>query len=155
MSLSIVIALILIGIIFLVIELFLIPGVSLAGIAGTLLFGGAIYYAYTNIGGMTAHIVFLVSIVLLVGGIWLFLKMKILEKMSLTAEIDGKVDPLNGIKLKVGDTGTTISRLAPMGKVKINGSVIEAKTNGEFIDEDVNIKVLEVYSTNVLVEKEE
>ena len=72
--------------------------------------------------------------------------------MALKTGIDGKVDPLKGLSIKVGDTGKTTSRLAPMGKVKINGAVIEAKTNDEFIDQGVEVVVLEVFNTNILVE---
>ena len=42
-----------------------------------------------------------------------------------------------------------------MGKVKINGNIIEAKTSDDFIDQDEKIVIREVFSTNVLVEREE
>jgi len=57
------------------------------------------------------------------------------------------------LNIKIGDIGKTSSRLAPMGKVRINGAVIEAKTNDEFIDQGVEVVVLEVFNTNVLVER--
>jgi len=153
MEITIVVVLLIIGIIFFIIELFLIPGISLAGIAGTVFLGGSIYYAYAKIGGIAGHITLIGSIVLLALGIWVFLRTKTLEKMALKTGIDGKVDPLKGLSIKVGDTGKTTSRLAPMGKVKINGAVIEAKTNDEFIDQGVEIVVLEVFNTNILVER--
>ena len=153
MEITIVVVLLIIGIIFFIIELFLIPGISLAGIAGTVFLGGSIYYAYVKIGGLAGHITLISSIVLLALGIWIFLRTKTLEKMALKTGIDGKVDPLKGLSIKVGDTGKTTSRLAPMGKVKINGAVIEAKTNDEFIDPGVEVVVLEVFNTNVLVER--
>ena len=57
------------------------------------------------------------------------------------------------VSVEVGDTGITSSRLAPMGKVKVNGHIVEAKTNDDFIDEGVEVKVLEVMNTNILVER--
>lgn len=73
--------------------------------------------------------------------------------MSLKTEIDGKNDPLANVKVTKGDTGIALSRLAPMGKVKVNGFVMEAKTNDDFVDEGSEIRIIEVLNTNVLVER--
>ena len=73
--------------------------------------------------------------------------------MSLKAEIDSKNDPLSGIHIETGDKGITASRLAPMGRIKINGHLVEAKTNDDFIDEGVEVTVVEVRNTNVVVER--
>ncbi len=153
MEITIVIVLLIVGILFFLLELFLIPGISLAGIAGFLFVGGAIYYAYANIGNSAGHFTVLGSVILLSITIWAFVKSKALEKLSLKAEITGKNDPLENIEIKVGDVGLTQSRLAPMGKVNINGHIVEAKTNDDFIDPNIEIVVLEVYNTNVLVER--
>jgi membrane-bound ClpP family serine protease len=83
----------------------------------------------------------------------IFVRSKALEKMSLKTEIDGKNDPLQGIELKVGDKGTTISRLAPMGKIRVNGHIVEAKAMDDFIDQEENVIIIKVQSTNVLVER--
>jgi membrane-bound ClpP family serine protease len=153
MEIAIVLVLLLAGITFLLIELFLIPGLSLAGIASLLLTGSSVYYAYAKIGSTAGHLTLLGGVVLSGVAVWIFLKSKTLEKMSLKAKIDGKNDPLANVKVNIGDTGTTISRLAPMGKVKVNGFVIEAKTNDDFVDEGSQIRVIEVLNTNVLVER--
>jgi membrane-bound ClpP family serine protease len=73
--------------------------------------------------------------------------------MSLKTEIKGKNDPLEHVDIKIGDIGKCVSRLAPMGKIKVNGEVIEAKSLDDFIDEGTEIRVLEVLQTNVIVEK--
>lgn len=153
MGITIVLVLLLVGIIFLLLELFLIPGLSLAGIAGTISMGAAVYYAYSQIGSTAGHLTLVGGLILSGISVWIFLKSKTLEKMSLKTEIDGKVDPLAEVKVAAGDKGTTVSRLAPMGRVKINGFVIEAKTNDDFVDEGVEIRVIEVLNTNVLVER--
>jgi len=153
MDIAIVVILLLLGILFFLLELFLIPGISLAGIAGTVFMGGAIYYAYSEMGSSAGHLTVASSFVLLAITIWIFVRSKALEKMSLKAEIKGKNDPLENIVIKVGDVGITQSRLAPMGKVKVNGHIVEAKTNDDFIDPSVEVRVLEVYNTNILVER--
>lgn len=151
MEIIIVVILLLVGIVFFLIELFLIPGISLAGIAGTLFLGAAVYLAYSGIGSSAGHLTLLGGLILLGVAIWIFFRSKTLDKMSLKTEIDGKNDPLENIVINIGDLGITSSRLAPMGKVKVNGHIVEAKTNDDFIDEKVEVIVLEVMKTNILV----
>lgn len=153
MEITIVLLLLLMGIIFFLLELFLIPGISVAGIAGTVFMGGAVYYAYTAGGNTAGHLTLAGGVILLAIAVWIFIRSKALEKMSLKAEIDGKNDPLSGISLKIGDKGIAASRLAPMGRIKINGHLVEAKTNDDFIDEGVEVTVVEVRNTNVVVER--
>ena len=151
MEIIIVVILLLVGIVFFLIELFLIPGISLAGIAGTLFLGAAVYLAYSEIGSSAGHLTLLGGLILLGVAIWIFFRSKTLERMSLKTEIDGKNDPLENTVINIGDLGITSSRLAPMGKVKVNGHIVEAKTNDDFIDEKVEVVVLEVMKTNILV----
>lgn len=153
MDITIVVILLLLGILFIFLELFLIPGISLAGIAGTVFIAGAIYYAYNQISNSAGHFTVAGSFILLAITIWIFVRSKALEKMSLKAEIKGKNDPLENMVINVGDQGVTQSRLAPMGKVKVNGHIVEAKTYDDFIDPGVKVRVLEVFNTNILVER--
>ena len=153
MDISIVLILLAIGVVFFLVELFFIPGISIAGIAGFLFVSGAVFYAYAYIGPTAGHLTLVGSLVFIGISIWLFLRSKMLDKMSLKTDIDGKVEPLKGSDVNVGDTGITVSRLAPMGKIKINGHVIEAKTSDDFIDQDEKVVVREVFTTNVLVER--
>ena len=153
MYITIVIILLLAGVLFLLLELFIIPGISLAGIAGAASMIIAVYLAYSKIGDVAGHLSLMGSVVLTGIAIWLFIKSKALEKMALKAEIDGKNDPLKGTDLQIGDEGKTISRLAPMGKIKINGHIVEAKSPEGFIDEGTAVRVIEILHTNVVVEK--
>jgi membrane-bound ClpP family serine protease len=153
MEITIVVILLLVGIVFILLEIFLIPGVSVAGIAGTVFLGAAVYYAYSQISSTAGHIVLMGSLVLLTLAIWIFLRTKTLDKLSLKTEISGKNDPLESMVIHVGDKGVTTSRLAPMGKVKVNGYIVEAKTNDDFIDEGVPVVVQQVNNTNILVDR--
>ncbi|MDD5185402.1 MAG: NfeD family protein [Paludibacter sp.] len=153
MDITIVIILLIVGVIFFIVELFLIPGISVAGIAGTLFMGGAVYYAYTHISSTAGHLSLVGSILLLGIAIWIFLRSKALDRFSLKAEITGKNDPLESVVIHIGDKGISQSRLAPMGKVKVNGFIVEAKTNDDFIDPGVEVVVLDIFKTNILVER--
>jgi len=152
-SIFLIVILLVVGVVFLVLELFIIPGTSIAGIAAGILLICAIFFAYSGLGVVAGNITLISSLVLSGVAIWLFFHSRTLDKIELKTEIKSKVDPLKGLEIKVGDKGYALSRLAPMGKVRIDGNVIEAKTRGEFIDHNTEIIVVEVHSTNVLVEK--
>ncbi|MDD4108446.1 MAG: NfeD family protein [Prolixibacteraceae bacterium] len=126
---------------------------SIAGIGGLLFLGSAVYYAYAFIGPEAGHLTLVAAFVMMTIGIIIFIRSKALEKMSLKTEIDSKNEPLKDVDLKVGDVGITSSRLAPMGKIKVNGHVIEAKALDDFIDQDEEVVIIKVQSTNVLVER--
>ena len=153
MEIVVILILLLVAVGLLLVEMFLIPGISIAGIGGLLFLGGAVYYAYAFISPEAGHLTLVAAFVMMTVAIVIFVRSKALEKMSLKTEIDGKNDPLQGIELKVGDKGTTISRLAPMGKIRVNGHIVEAKALDDFIDQEENVVIIKVQSTNVLVER--
>lgn len=153
MEYIILITLLVVGILLIVAELFLIPGFSLAGIGGVISIGGAIYVGYAQIGGAAGHLTLLGSTILLVAAIWIFIKTRALERMALKTDIDSKNDPLQGIEIAAGDTAITVSRLAPMGKIRIGNHTVEAKTSDDFIDEGEEVRIVKVFNTNVLVER--
>jgi membrane-bound ClpP family serine protease len=154
-SISLIVILVVVGIVFLLIELFFIPGSSIAGIAAGILLVCAIFFAYSGLGTKAGHITLISSVILSGVAIWIFLHSRTLDKIELKTEIKSKIDPLKGLNIKVGDTGHTLSRLAPMGKVMIDGNEIEAKTRGEFLDHNTEIVVVEIHSTNILVAQAE
>lgn len=153
MQIAIVIILLVIAIIFLLLEIFLLPGISIAGIAGVLSLISAIIYAYVAIGSTAGHLTLVGGLLFLGVAVWWFMKSKILDKMSLKTDIDGKIEPLKDMIINIGDEGIALSRLAPMGKVKINNHVVEAKINDDFINEGEKIVVVKINSTNILVDR--
>jgi membrane-bound ClpP family serine protease len=141
------------GILFLMIEIFFLPGISIAGIVGALFIASAIIYAYVDVGSTAGTLTLVGGLTFLTFAVWRFMKSKTLDRMALKVDITEKVEPLKGIEIKPGDEGKTVSRLAPMGKIRINGAIVEAKTSDSFIDENQAVVVLEVYNNNVLVEQ--
>lgn len=131
-------------------ELFLLPGISIAGVCGVAALVGADYLAYVNISSTAGHIVLFVSLGILALGVYLFIKARTLDKMALTTDIDSKVELITD-KIQIGDKGKTTSRLAPMGKIFINNITVEAKSIVGFIEEDVEVEVIEINGNVVAV----
>lgn len=152
MDVTIVLLLLFLSAVFFLVELFFLPGISVAGVAALLFAGAAVFYAYT-ISPVAGHLTLAGSFVVAGLGVWLFIRSKTLERISLKTDIDSRIEPLKDMDIRVGDKGITASRLAPMGQVKIAGRTVEAKTNDDFIDEGQTVVVLEVKNTNIVVER--
>ncbi len=152
----VVISVVVLGILFLLIEIFLLPGIGIAGIGGAIFIIGGVIYAYMFIGSAAGTITLAGSAIALgTSFVWL-LKSKSLRKISLETNIEDKVDNSNLLKISIGDTGTAISRLNPIGKVLVHDVEAEGKSfDGEFIEEDTEIEVVRVETYNVLVKRKQ
>lgn len=153
-NLIIVAALVILGVVLLLIEFFLLPGISIAGIGGAIFMIGGVIYAYIYLGSTTGTATLVLSLIMLAGAFVWLVKSKSLQKIALTADITETVDNSELKSLKKGDTGVAVSRLNPIGKVMVNDVVVEGKSfDGEFIDEDAEIEVIRVETYNVAVRK--
>ena len=155
MNILLIIILALCGVALLVVEIFLIPGVGMAGIAGIVSMVAAVVCAYFYIGPMAGHITLGCMLVLSALSVWLFLKNRTLEKMALKTDITSKVDLVSELNVNVGDTGKSISRLAPMGKISVNGKEIEAKAVSAFIDPGTEVEITAIEGNTAIVKVKE
>jgi len=151
MSYLAIVVIILLGIFLLVIEFLVIPGFTVFGIGGfafiILGIGSSYYYHGVAAGNMTLIGSVIVSFIT----IYYIFKQKTWKSMGLKTNIDSKVTPFETSLIHPGDRGKTITRLAPMGKAKVNEVICEAKSTGSFIDENTDIEVLQVLSTQIIV----
>ena len=79
MEMVLIIGLILLGIVFLIVEIFLIPGISLAGIASVLCFIAGISMAYLQLGAATGTWILGISAVVTGIVLYWFFRSKTLE----------------------------------------------------------------------------
>ena len=153
MDIVIIASLIIAGLILFIIEVFLLPGISIAGIvsAGCLLYAN--YYAFDTLGTIPGCITLAVSALGVVAiTIW-FMRSKTVDKLSLKKTIDYRPEPLKGLDLKVGDEGIALTRLALIGNAEFKGRIIEVRSSGEFIDQKSKIRVERILDGIVMVEK--
>lgn len=151
MSWLLIIILIVLGLVFLLLEILVIPGSTLAGIVGFGLLFVGLWQAYASKGIVAGHITLGSTIVLTVVSLYYSFKSGTWKRMALKTTVDGKMDQLEGTNIEEGDIGTTVSRLAPSGKAMINNNIIEVHTYGEFIDQEKSIKVISVKNNKIIV----
>lgn len=146
---------IIIGLIFLALEILVIPGVGIAGIIGFILIIVGIWQTYTGHGMLAGHLVLAGTFILTVTTLVLSLRSKTWRKLALSTSIDSKVNLVDENNLKPGDSGKTVSRLAPMGKALINGEYYEVSTNGDFIDQQTEVVVVKIDHSKIIVKRKE
>lgn len=136
------------------IEVFVTPGIGLAGIAATVcvvIADSLVYYYYD---GVTATITLIISFLLTMLIIWLSRK-RTIEKMALKANIDSTNATKAQLSVSPGETGRALTRLALIGNAEIGGRTVEVKSTGDFIDEGTPIVVTDVQDALILVKKKE
>lgn len=143
--------LLVIAIAMLILELFFLPGFSVAGILSVLFYGAAFYFSFVFLGVTGGVITLSVAVVLSILAIWYFMRSRALDKMSLHTNIDATAPTEVDTRVSVGDEGISLSRLNPMGRVMVGDSIVEARSL-EFIDEGVKVRVTKVERTTVEVE---
>jgi len=152
MNFLIIIFLIILGIVLLLIEFTILPGITVAGIGGFLVFAYSIYLAFTSygtlVGFLTLAVVLIASPLLVV----FVFKGKTGKKMVLNTVLTGIANEIDPEKVKVGDIGVTIGRLAPMGKIKVNGEVVEVRSTGLFVNPGEKVRIIQIEKSQITVE---
>lgn len=149
---TVIIILIVLGILLFVIEFLLVPGVTIAGIGGLILTVFGVYKAFNEYGSSVGVWVLIGTIIVSVFVIAMSLRARTWSRLMLKTDINGTVGKdLTVDQVKSGDLGTTLTRLAPMGKILINDLVREAKSTEGYIDEHTEIEIVSVEGTRISV----
>lgn len=147
----IIISLVLLGILMMLIEFLITPGMGFAGIVGLASFVGACVYAFIVEGTQTGTIVTaVVAVIVVILFIWM-LRGKSWKKLEQKEQIDVKTNT-DVEKVAVGDKGITLSRLVPIGKVKFEKVTCEVhNADGTFVDPGMEVEVIAVEDNEVIV----
>ncbi len=151
MTIFIIVLLLVLGVVLILLEFFVLPGITVAGIAGIVMMLGGIYLSYSHYGNTIGHLTVLGSVVFSLVALWLALKSGTWNRIMLKTEIDSKVEKLEEDLVAIGDEGICLSRLAAMGHVRINNHIVEAKSIGTYVDEKTEVKVIKIVDKVIVV----
>ncbi len=152
MNILIILFLIFLGIVLLLIEFTILPGITIAGLGGVLLFAYSIYLAFTSYGSLAGFLTLAFVLIVAPTLVISLFKGKAGKRMVLNTVLTGVANQINEEKVKVGDVGVTVGRLAPMGKIKVNNEVVEARSTGTFVDPGVKIRIVQIEKSQITVE---
>lgn len=152
MSLALIIATIVLGIVLILIEIFLTPG-FIVGTVGALLIVVGIAFVYRDYGSGSGNIALITSLVILGivvtmafrGGAW--------NRFTITDEINSKANNIHELNVNIGDRGFALSALRPAGSAMINEKRVEVHTEGEFLLTNDQIEVIKRVQNKIIVKK--
>lgn len=153
MTLGIVIAIILIGLLLIFLEIFLIPGTTLFGVFGgiALLIGVVMVYSYY--GSKWGNITLLASSLSVVISVVLGFKVIQSNKLAMKAEIDGRVNELeNAEELQIGARGITVTELRPIGKAVFAHKKLEVSSTGDYIHRETEVEIIQISGNKIIVQ---
>lgn len=140
---------------FMALEIFVIPGTSLAGIVSAACLIGANVLVFDSYGLSAGIIVLAASlIVCLVAGIWM-LRSKALDRISLKRTIDSTAATEEQLSVKVGDRGIALTRLALIGNADFDGKIVQVQSADGFLDEKTPVVITRVIDGQVWVKRTE
>lgn len=148
---TILITLVIIGLLFLLLEILVIPGTTIAGIIGSAMIIIAIWQSYEQYGSETGILFLGSSLLLSVIVLYFALRGKTWNKMMLKTKITGKVDHFENYRPEAGDQGITISRLSPMGKARFKDDYFEVSSYSGYIDPNTDIIIKSIESNKIIV----
>ncbi|QDT61937.1 hypothetical protein SV7mr_44780 [Stieleria bergensis] len=163
------------GVICVLLEIFVVPGFGVAGISGMLLmFAGLLLAsqrftipetreqvmsmggdALTIFGGFTGFFIALIAISKYIGSIPGLSRLTLAPPTLNAAQ--ATAIPTNDVPgwqvIAVGDTGKAVSPLRPSGKIQFNDQFVDVVSDGDFIDQGTNVKVVNKQGSHVVVRR--
>lgn len=151
MTAALVIGLVIAGLVLIALEILVIPGLGVIGIAGGLAVTGAGYVAITELAPGYAALTIAAGVLGAGAVLWLGPRSRAGRAMVLEAETTGSAaDPsLAGL---AGRQGVTLTPLRPSGSAEIDDRVVDVVSDGQYVDAGTRIQVTLVQGSRVVVE---
>ena len=153
MGILFIIALVISALLLLLVELFIIPGSSLAAMLSAICLVWAVAYAFISISAMAGIITLIIALILGSCVLIAFMRSKTLDKVALTEEVASTVDRSVAAQVQVGDKGYAVTRLALIGNAEINGHVVEVRSADGFLNEKTPVVVTRVTDNEIIVQE--
>lgn len=168
-----------VGLLFIGLELFVIPGFGIPGLAGVLLTLGSLVMASRRLvagaGGWDAWAGLGADVLTVVGAFIGFLvivgvlshtmgKIPGLSRLTLAPPTSGTLAVPDGTvpemplplwqRVNVGDTGVAQSPLRPGGVIAIAGESLDATTEGDFVESGSPVRIVKIRGSQVIVRRD-
>lgn len=150
---GLIITLMIIGLILILSEIFLVPGIGVAGILGILSISGSSYLAFSGFGTMARIIVTAVNVAILVCMTVIAFRANTWKKLSLRTNIESKAVADEAALVSVGDKGKAMTRLAPIGAARFDAGKVEARAFEGMIDAGADVEVVLIEDGKIYVKQ--
>jgi len=147
-----IILLVLIGLVFIYLELIFVPGTTFLGLIGLVLTGIGIYIAFENHGSSVGYMVlggsFLVSLIALVYSF----KAKSWDRFALKQQNKARFNQGYTEDLTLEMEGVAVSDLKPIGKVEFENKTYEVSTHGNLIESGKEVRIISIDRNKIIVD---
>lgn len=150
MSIVFISVLILFGILLIVVEILIVPGL-IVGILGGIFVIMGIGWTWQVYGSTSGTIVALSSVLLTSLSIWSALRTGFWKRFSLQGHLKGRANEIDLDTIKEGDHGAALSSLRPMGTIRVNGKRFEASSETGMIPVNFPIIVVRIEDNKIFV----
>lgn len=151
---TIIIILITLGILLFVAELVLLPGITVAAVGSFCSLVAAATLAFVWEGVAVGATVLIIITLLIIALTILLLRPKTWNRFALKNNIESQVqsEPIEN-QIEIGVQALSLTRLAPMGSVEIEGKIYQAKSLDSYIDPRSEVVVIGYDNSNLIVKQ--
>ena len=151
----VVLSLILAGIVFLLLEIMVVPGATVVGLFGVGLVIAGVVVSFNHYGTEVGIMTILGTLAVSLVSIGIALRSNTWKKAMHSSALDGRVNVVEADKVVKGDEGISITRLNPMGKALIKEDYYEVTSKDNLIAENTPIVVVKVDGNKIIVKSKE
>ncbi len=137
-------------------EIFVIPGVNIFGIAGFFTMCAGVWYAYAKATPGAAALVAVLGLAGSVVLVRLLIRVRAWHRIVLDAETSKKQgydSSAPGLTELSGLAGEALTPLRPAGRAKFGERIVDVVTEGDFVVTGEPIEVVEIGGNRVVVQK--
>ena len=147
----IVVTLLILGVILMLVEMLLIPGIGVAGFLSLGSLGVACWYAFAEISTAAGWWTTLAAVLVLGGMMFFALRAKTWRRFELKTEVTSKMGT-ESEGVHVGDRGFAYTRLAPMGTGRFGSLTCEVKSyDNRMVSAGTPVEVVAIEENKPLV----
>jgi membrane-bound ClpP family serine protease len=148
----IIIALLVIGLALIVVEIIFIPGTTVVGVLGFIFAVAGIVICYKYFGSQVGFYTMIGMALITLATVFYSFRTGVWAKFSLKSTHDAKVNEGLLAAINIGDEGTAVSTLRPVGKAEFSNRQFEVKTLGGYVESGVRVRIKSILSHQIIVE---
>jgi membrane-bound serine protease (ClpP class) len=149
-TITVIIAVLVLGLVLLFVEVAIVPGFGVTGALGLLALAAGAMAAWTELGPLWGGVTGGVSVVAAGAMLYWLPKSRLGRKMVLEHSQAEAISQKDRSDL-VGRRGITVTPLRPIGRVRFGSDEVDVMTEGEYVDSNQEVEVMSVEGTRVVV----
>jgi membrane-bound serine protease (ClpP class) len=149
-TIAVIIAVLVLGLVLLFVEVAIIPGFGVSGALGLLALAAGAIAAWTELGPLWGGVIGGVSVVAAGAMLYWLPKSRLGRKMVLEHSQAEAISQKDRSEL-VGRRGITVTPLRPIGRVRFGSDEVDVMTEGEYVDSSQEVEVMSVEGPRVVV----